>query len=203
MSDPAIIHESAEISSTAVIGAGTLIWQHCIVMADVRIGADCKLAHNVFVERGVSIGNGVTIKDNVALYDGVLIEDDAFIGPNAVFTNVLTPRAFIQRKDEFAQTVVAHGASIGANATIVCGIRVGAYALIGAGAVVTHDVADHALVVGNPARTVGWVGRSGRKLDESLTCPESGERYEEYERGLRMVVSPDNSIEGNGESNDI
>ncbi len=199
MSESAIIHETAEVSPTAVIGARTRIWQHCIVMADVRIGTDCKLAHNVFVEHGVSIGNGVTIKDNVALYNGVTIEDEAFIGPNAVFTNVLTPRAFIQRKDEFAATLIGHGASIGANSTIVCGVRVGAYSLIGAGAVVTRNVADHALVVGNPASHIGWVGRRGRKLDENLTCPESGERYEESDHGLRMIVTSDDPLQGNGE----
>jgi UDP-2-acetamido-3-amino-2,3-dideoxy-glucuronate N-acetyltransferase len=187
MSDPAIIHESAEISSTAVIGAGTLIWQHCIVMGDVRIGADCKLAHNVFIEGGVRVGDRVTVKDNVALYDGVSIADDVFIGPNAVFTNVASPRAFVDRKDEFAPTRIETGASIGANATIVCGVSIGCYALIGAGCVVIRDVADHALVVGNPARQIGWVSRAGRKLGADLVCPETSERYQETSDGLRAM----------------
>jgi UDP-2-acetamido-3-amino-2,3-dideoxy-glucuronate N-acetyltransferase len=142
------------------------------------VGARCKLAHNVFIEGGASIGDGVTVKDNVVLYDGVSVEDDVFIGPNAVFTNHKTPRAFISGKDRFQPTRIAKGATIGANATIVCGNRIGEFALVAAGAVVTRDVPAHALVAGNPARRVGWVSRFGVKLGNDLVCPETGERYE-------------------------
>ena len=177
MTEGVRIHATAEIADAAMVGKGTTIWQYCIVMADAVIGADCKLAHNVFVEAGVRIGDAVTIKDNVALYDGVEIEDRVLIGPNADFTNVRNPRAFIPRGHEFERTSIGEGATIGANATIVCGVSIGAYAMVGAGAVVTRDVADFALVFGTPARWAGWVGRSGKVLDESFICPETGERY--------------------------
>ena len=186
MSDQAPIHASAEIQDGATIGPGTRIWQHCIVMAGAVIGAECKLAHNVFVESGVVVGDGVTIKDNVTLYDGVTIGDRVFIGPNAVFTNVRNPRAFISRKLNYAPTAIGEGASIGANATLVCGVSVGCYALVGAGSVVTKNVADHEVVVGNPAKRIGWVGRAGVRLDDDLVCPETGERYEKTENGLML-----------------
>lgn len=187
MSAGALIHPSAEIAEGAAIGPGTRIWQHCIVMAGAAIGARCKISHNVFVESGVSVGDNVTVKDNVALYDGVIVEDDVFIGPNAIFTNVRNPRARIDRKDEFLKTHVLHGASIGANATLVCGITVGRYAMIGAGTVVTSDVADHALVVGNPGRRIGWVSTKGHRLGDDLVCPESGERYRQSGDELRPI----------------
>ncbi len=186
MNDQAQIHASAEIQDGAVVGQGTRIRQHCIVMAGAVIGAECKLAHNVFVESGVVVGDGVTIKDNVTLYDGVTIGDRAFIGPNAVFTNVRNPRAFISRKHDYAPTTIGEGASIGANATLVCGVTVGRYALVGAGSVVTKNVADHEMVVGNPARAMGWVGRAGVRLGDDLVCPETGERYERTENGLML-----------------
>ncbi len=186
MNDQAHIHASAEIQDGANIGPGTQIWQHCIVMASAVIGADCKLAHNVFVESGVVVGDGVTIKDNVTLYEGVTIGDQAFIGPNAVFTNVRNPRAFISRKEECQPTTIGEGASIGANVTLICGVTVGRYALVGAGAVVTRDVADHEMVAGNPARVIGWVGRAGERLDGDLVCLETGERYEKTENGLML-----------------
>jgi UDP-2-acetamido-3-amino-2,3-dideoxy-glucuronate N-acetyltransferase len=186
MTDSAQIHASAEIQDGASIGPGTKIWQHCIVMAGAVIGAECKLAHNVFVESGVVVGDGVTIKDNVTLYEGVAIADRAFIGPNAVFTNVRNPRAFISRKEEYRSTTIGEGASIGANATLVCGVTVGRYALVGAGSVVTKDVADHEMVAGNPARAIGWAGRAGERLDDDLVCPETGERYEKTENGLML-----------------
>ena len=185
------IHPTAEVNSGATVGQGSLIWQHCIILAGAVVGDGCKLAHNVFVESGVRIGDGVTIKDNVALYDGVVIGDDVFIGPNAVFTNVSTPRAFIGRKNEFEKTHIGKGASIGANATIVCGNTIGEYALIGAGTVIIADVPSHALVVGNPARQIGWVSRTGRKLDDGLRCLESGERYVSVGDGIRLVVDDD------------
>ena len=185
MSD-ALIHPTAEISQDAEIGSGTRIWQHCIVMAGTVIGAGCKLAHNVFVESGVRIGDGVTVKDNVTLYEGVTIGDRAFIGPNTVFTNVRNPRAFLSRKQDYQPTVIGEGASIGANAALVCGVTVGRYALVGAGSVVTRDVADHEMVAGNPARAIGWVGRAGERLGDDLVCPETGERYEKTENGLML-----------------
>ncbi|MBU79861.1 MAG: DapH/DapD/GlmU-related protein [Rhodospirillales bacterium] len=185
MSD-ALIHPTAEIQEDARIGSGTRIWQHCIVMAGAVIGAECKLGHNVFVETDVVVGDGVTIKDNVTLYEGVTIGDRAFIGPNAVFTNVRNPRAFISRKQDYQPTIIGEGASIGANATLFCGVTVGRYALVGAGAVVIKDVADHALVAGNPARAIGWVGRAGVRLGDDLACPETGERYEKTESGLML-----------------
>jgi UDP-2-acetamido-3-amino-2,3-dideoxy-glucuronate N-acetyltransferase len=185
MNDCIFIHPTAEVTDGAEIGEGTRIWQHCIVCNGAVVGAGCKLAHNVFIEGGVQVGDRVTVKDNVALYDGVSIADDVFIGPNAVFTNVASPRAFVDRKDEFVRTKIGTGASIGANATIVCGVSIGRYALIGAGCVVIRDVADHALVVGNPARQIGWVSRAGRKLGADLVCPETSEHYQETSDGLQ------------------
>jgi UDP-2-acetamido-3-amino-2,3-dideoxy-glucuronate N-acetyltransferase len=172
-----IAHPTAEVSPDAKIGAGTRLWQHCIVLKGARIGRDCKLAHNVFVEGGVWVGDRVTIKDNVCLYDGLEIGDDVFIGPNAVFTNVRNPRAHVSRKDAFEKTVIAHGATIGANATIVCGHAIAEYAMIGAGAVVTKDVPAFALMVGNPARRIGWVSAAGEILKADLRCPSTGEQY--------------------------
>lgn len=179
-----MIHPSAEVSEAATVGAGTRIWQHCVLTAGARVGADCKLAHNVFIEGGATVGDRVTIKDNVVLYDGVQVADDVFIGPNAVFTNVKTPRAFLARKSEFLPTVIAEGATIGANATIVCGVRIGAFAMIAAGAVVTKDIPAHGLAAGNPARRAGWVSRAGRRLGDDLICPETRERYARAGDGL-------------------
>jgi UDP-2-acetamido-3-amino-2,3-dideoxy-glucuronate N-acetyltransferase len=172
-----VAHPSAEVSPDAVVGDGTRLWQHCIVLKGARIGCDCKLAHNVFVECGVTVGDRVTIKDNVCLYDGLVIGDDVFIGPNAVFTNVRNPRAHVSRKDAFETTVIGRGATIGANATIVCGNTIAEYAMIGAGAVVTKHVPAFALMVGNPARRIGWVSAAGDILQDNLVCPSTGERY--------------------------
>lgn len=181
-------HASAEIAEGARVGDGTRIWQNCIILSGARIGMDCKLAHNVFVEGGVNVGDRVTVKDNVALYDGLAISDDVFIGPNAVFTNVLQPRAFVSRKQEFLDTRIGTGATVGANATILCGTTIGDYAMVGAGAVVTRDVPAFALVAGNPARPMGWVSRAGIKLDEALTCPQTGERYLREGDGLKIAT---------------
>jgi UDP-2-acetamido-3-amino-2,3-dideoxy-glucuronate N-acetyltransferase len=170
-------HRSAVIDEGAVVGDGTKIWHFCHVMTGSVIGEQCVLGQNVAVGPDATIGNGCKIQNNVSIYKGVTIEDDVFCGPSAVFTNVRTPRAFVERKDEFRPTLVKRGASIGANATIVCGIVIGEYAMIGAGAVVTADVPPHALVVGAPARFLGWVSRTGERLGDDLVCPRTGERY--------------------------
>lgn len=171
------IHPTATVDDGATLGPGTRVWHFCHVMPGAVIGDRCILGQNVMIASGVRIGNGCKLQNNVAVYAGVTLEDDVFCGPSCVFTNVLTPRAFVERKNEFAPTLVKRGATIGANATIVCGNTIGAYAMIGAGAVVTKDVADYALVVGNPARQIGWVSRAGERLAENLMCPRSGERY--------------------------
>jgi UDP-2-acetamido-3-amino-2,3-dideoxy-glucuronate N-acetyltransferase len=171
------IHDKALCESDDV-GPGTRIWAFAHVMAGAKVGADCNVCDHAFIETGAVIGDRVTIKNNVLLWDKVIVEDDVFLGPNAVFTNDAVPRvAFKKDPSEFRPTLVRTGASIGANATIVCGITIGAHAFVGAGAVVTRDVADHALVVGNPARGVGWVCRCGGRLDGELTCPACGRRY--------------------------
>lgn len=176
------IHPTAVVDEGAVIGQGTRIWHFCHLMPRCRVGEGCNIGQNVFIDNEVVVGNGVKIQNNVSLYNGVLVEDDAFIGPSAVFTNVINPRSFIERKMAFKPTLVGRGATIGANATIVCGVSIGAYALIGAGAVVTRDVAAHALVVGNPARPQGWVSRAGYRLVFNplgqATCEGTGEVYE-------------------------
>jgi len=162
MSAPSI-HSTAVIDEGASIGAFTQIWHFCHVMPGAIIGAHCLLGQNVFVDNNVRIGNGVKIQNNVSVYNGVTLEDAVFVGPSVVFTNVINPRSFIERKTEFKPTLVKKGATIGANATIVCGIVIGSYAMIGAGAVVTKDVPDNALVLGNPAKQVGWVNEEGNK----------------------------------------
>jgi len=182
-----LIHESAVIDDGATVGPGTRIWHFCHVLGGSRIGSDCVLGQNVMVGPDVTVGNGCKIQNNVSLYKGVALEDEVFCGPSAVFTNVLTPRAFVERKDEFAPTLVKRGGSIGANATVLCGITIGRYAMVGAGAVVTRDVADHALVVGTPARAIGWVSRTGERLGPDLVCPRTGERYKETEQGLERT----------------
>jgi UDP-2-acetamido-3-amino-2,3-dideoxy-glucuronate N-acetyltransferase len=151
-------------------------------MPRCRVGSNCNIGQNVFLDNDVVVGNGVKIQNNVSLYSGATVEDDVFIGPSAVFTNVINPRSFIERKEEFRPTHIGKGATIGANATLICGVSVGAYAFVGAGAVVTSDVPPYALVAGNPARSKGWVSRSGYKLVFSslgrATCPATGEEYE-------------------------
>ena len=178
------VHRSSIIDSDVVIGDGTKIWHFCHVLSHSSIGERCVLGQNVMAGPNVTIGNGCKIQNNVSLYDGVTLEDDVFCGPSCVFTNVLTPRAFVERKEEFAPTLVRQGASIGANATIVCGTTIGCYAMVGAGAVVTRDVLDYQLVVGSPARPVGWVSKTGDRLAADLICPRTGETYRETETGL-------------------
>lgn len=187
MSDPALkpwgdgawVHESAYVDEPCEIGAGTKVWHFCHVMAGARIGADSSLGQNVLVAPGVVVGNGCKIQNNVSLYEGVILEDDVFCGPSCVFTNVNNPRADVERKDEFRPTLVRRGASIGANATIVCGHTIGEYAFVAAGAVVTSDVAPFALVAGVPARRIGWMSHAGERLGDDLVCPRTGRRYRE------------------------
>ena len=174
------IHESAYVDEGAKIGEGTKVWHFCHVMPGAVIGNHCSLGQNVVVMGGTKIGNNVKIQNNVSIYEGVEIEDDVFCGPSMVFTNVVNPRSHVSRKHEYQRTLVRRGASIGANATIVCGVTLGEYCFIGAGAVVTKDVPAHALVVGVPASIAGWMCECGEKLQEGLldlTCPADGKRY--------------------------
>jgi len=178
------VHPTAVIDDDVVIGCGTTIWHFVHVLSGSRIGEGCVIGQNVMIGPKVRVGDGCKIQNNVSLYEGVLLEDDVFCGPSVVFTNVRLPRAHVSRKAEFQPTVVRRGASLGANATIVCGREIGAYAMIGAGAVVTRDVPPHALMVGNPARQLGWVSRSGDRLGADLVCPRTGERYAIAEGGF-------------------
>ena len=171
------VHETAVVDRDVAIGRNARIWHFTHVLSGSRIGADCVIGQNCMLGPDVSIGRGCKIQNNVSLYKGVTLADEVFCGPSCVFTNVLTPRAHVERKEEFLATPVGRGATIGANATIVCGVRIGAYAMIGAGAVVTRDVPAHALVLGNPARQLGWVSESGDRLGEDLTCPRTGQQY--------------------------
>jgi UDP-2-acetamido-3-amino-2,3-dideoxy-glucuronate N-acetyltransferase len=170
-------HQTAVIDDGVEIGEGTKIWHFAHILGGVKLGARCVVSQNVMIGPNVTVGNGCKIQNNVSIYEGVTLEDDVFCGPSMVFTNVLFPRAHINRRAEFSATLVRRGASIGANATIVCGNTVGRYAMIGAGSVVTKDVADFALVVGAPARRIGWVSRAGDRLKDDLVCPRTGERY--------------------------
>jgi len=183
------VHPSAIVEDGAVLGAGCKVWHFSHVLAGSRIGENCIFGQNVMVGPDVTIGSGCKVQNNVSIYKGVTLEDDVFCGPSCVFTNVLTPRAFVERKDEFLATRVGKGATIGANAVIICGVTIGAYAMIGAGAVVTRDVRPHALVLGNPARQSGWVSRSGDMLGADLVCPRNGEGYEKIEGQLILKGS--------------
>lgn len=171
-----LIHASSYVDEGAVIGRGTKIWHFCHVLPNTVIGENCSIGQNVVIGPRVNVGNGCKIQNNVSLYDGVELADDVFCGPSCVFTNVNNPRAHVSRKDEFRPTPVGCGATIGANATIVCGHTLGEYCFVGAGSVVTKDVA-YALMVGNPARRQGWMSRAGEKLDENLVCPRTQEKY--------------------------
>lgn len=184
MTNSVFVHPSAVVDTGVEVGDGTKIWHFCHVLSGTKLGPRCILGQNVMIGPRVVIGAGCKIQNNVSIYEAVTLEDDVFCGPSCVFTNVLTPRAFVERKSEFLPTVVRKGASIGANATIVCGVTIGRYALIGAGAVVTRDVRDHEIVVGNPARAAGWVSASGDILDDTLVCPRTGDRYMLADSGL-------------------
>lgn len=175
-------HPSAVIDEGCEIGRGTRIWHFTHIMPGSKIGERCNIGQNVVISPGVEIGNNVKIQNNVSLYTGVTCDDDVFLGPSCVFTNVTNPRSAVVRKDQYARTHVGKGASIGANATIVCGHDIGSFAFIGAGAVVTKDVGDYALVIGNPARHIGWMSEFGHRLDFDeqgvASCRESGQRYQ-------------------------
>jgi UDP-2-acetamido-3-amino-2,3-dideoxy-glucuronate N-acetyltransferase len=174
------VHESSYVDEGAQVGAGTKIWHFCHVMPGAVIGEVCNLGQNVVLMPGTRVGNNVKIQNNVSIYEGVVIEDDVFCGPSMVFTNVVNPRSHVSRKDEYLRTLVRRGASIGANATIVCGVELGEYAFVGAGAVVTSDVPAYALIVGVPGRRVGWMCACGvRLVDDAprLTCSACGSSY--------------------------
>ena len=174
-------HTTAVIDEGAQIGDGTNIWHFSHIMSDAVIGENCNIGQNVFIDNGVIIGQRVKIQNNVSVYNGVICEDEVFIGPSVVFTNVINPRSAIERKNEFKKTVVRKGASIGANATIVCGNEIGQYAMIGAGAVVTKNVKAYALIVGNPAKQIGWISEFGNRLvfkeKGNAFCQQSGQEY--------------------------
>ncbi len=175
------VHPSAIVDEGAIIGNGTKVWHFTHIMPNAVIGEHCNIGQNVVVSNGVVLGNNVKVQNNVSIYTGVICEEDVFLGPSMVFTNVINPRSAVNRKSEFKDTLVKKGATIGANATIVCGNTIGRFAFIGAGAVVTKSVPDYALVVGNPAKHVGWMSEFGHKLlfDKSgiAICPESQEKY--------------------------
>ncbi len=174
-------HPTAIIDDNAEVGLGTKIWHFSHIMTNSKIGKNCNIGQNVVISPQVVLGKGVKVQNNVSVYTGVICEDDVFLGPSVVFTNVINPRSFVVRKDEFKQTYVEKGATLGANATIVCGNRIGAFAMIGAGAVITKEVKPYQLVVGNPAKPMGWVSKNGHRLvfndnDEAI-CPETREKY--------------------------
>ena len=186
----ATVHESAFVDDDVSIGARTKVWHFSHVLPGSRIGADCTLGQNVVIGPDVTVGDRCRIQNNVSVFAGVTLEDGVFCGPSCVFTNVHNPRAEVSRKDEFRTTVVRRGATIGANATIVCGHEIGEYAFVGAGAVVTTDVAPHALVVGSPARRIGWMSHDGERLGDDLVCPRSGRKYREVDGRLESLDVP-------------
>jgi UDP-2-acetamido-3-amino-2,3-dideoxy-glucuronate N-acetyltransferase len=187
------VHSTAIVDDGAQIGAGTRIWHWVHICGGARIGSACSFGQNVFVGNDVVIGNNVKVQNNVSVYDAVTLEDDVFCGPSTVFTNVYNPRSGVIRKDEYRRTLIRRGATLGANSTIVCGVTVGEYAFVGAGAVVNHDVPDYALMVGVPARQVGWMSQHGERLklplsgDAETVCEQTGRRYELREGSCRLV----------------
>ncbi len=177
MKNSFFVHESSYIDEGVEIGEGSKIWHFSHVLVGSKIGKNCSLGQNVVVGPNVSVGEGVKIQNNVSIYEGVELEDNVFCGPSCVFTNVINPRSFIERKDEFKKTIVRKGASIGANATIICGNNLGKYSLVAAGATVTKDVPDYAIFGGTPAKRIGWISKSGAILDTSLRCSIDGTQY--------------------------
>lgn len=192
--DQPFTHPSSFVDPPCEIGAGVKIWHFCHIMPHCIIGEGCQLGQNVFVGSHVQLGRNVKVQNNVSIYEGVVCEDDVFLGPSMVFTNVINPRSAVNRKKEFKKTLIKKGATIGANATIVCGNTIGAYAFVGAGSVVTKDVPDYALVVGNPARLVGWVSESGNKLDFDnqgiAVCPVTNQQYRYQPESGVQKLSP-------------
>lgn len=188
MSDSEIfVHETAIIDNGAILGAGCKVWHWTHICSGARIGKNCSFGQNVFVGNRVRIGNNTKIQNNVSVYDNVILEDDVFCGPSMVFTNVYNPRASVSRKDEYRDTLVKKGATIGANATIVCGVEIGAFSFIGAGAVVNNNVKPHALMVGVPAQQKGWVSHMGEILGEDLFCPREKRQYK-IDKGMLVDV---------------
>lgn len=186
-------HETAVIDEGCEIGNGTKIWHFSHIMSGCSIGECCNIGQNVVISPYVKLGRNVKIQNNVSVYTGVVCEDDVFLGPSMVFTNVINPRSHVSRKNEYAETIVRKGASIGANATVVCGTEIGEYALIGAGAVVTKSVKPYALVIGNPARQTGWVSEYGHKLhfnEQGIAfCPETNQQYQLSEGEVKRILS--------------
>lgn len=186
------IHPTAIVDEGATLGDGTTVWHFCHIMPKVTLGEKCNLGQNVFVANGVRLGNNVKVQNNVSIYEGVICEDDVFLGPSMVFTNILIPRSAVVRKGQYVETIVRKGASIGANATIVCGHEIGTYAMIGAGAVVTKNVKPYALVLGNPAKQVGWVSEYGHRLEfdnqNEAVCPESGQQYQLINEAVQRIA---------------
>ena len=184
-------HETAVIDEGCTILTGAKIWHFSHVMPDCEIGERCNIGQNVVVSSGVKLGTNVKVQNNVSLYTGVECEDDVFLGPSMVFTNILNPRSAIIRRDQYVKTLLKKGASVGANATIICGNTIGKYALIGAGAVITKEVKDFALVVGNPAKQIGWVREYGHRLkfenNSVATCPESNQKYQLEEEFVQRI----------------
>lgn len=193
MKNKYFIHESSYIDKDSTVGEGTKIWHFSHIMSNSEIGKNCNIGQNVVISPEVKIGNNVKIQNNVSVYTGVICEDNVFLGPSMVFTNVINPRSAIVRRGEFKTTVVEKGASIGANATIICGNKIGKYSFVGAGAVVTKDVKPYSLVVGNPARHIGWVSEFGNRLnfdsDGFSICPESQEKYSLTEGSVKKNKS--------------
>ncbi len=185
-------HETAVIDEKCKIGKGTKIWHFSHIMSGSEIGENCNIGQNVVISPGVKLGRNVKVQNNVSIYTGVICEDDVFLGPSMVFTNIVNPRSAVIRKDSYVSTIVEKGATVGANSTIVCGHRIGMYAFIGAGAVVTREVKPYALVVGNPARQTGWMSEYGHKLkfDEAgvAICPESGEKYRILDGNVSKII---------------
>lgn len=190
------VHESSYVDKGVEIGRGTKIWHFCHVLSGARIGERCSFGQNCCVSPGVVIGDNVKVQNNVSIYEGTIIEDDVFLGPSCVLTNVTNPRSQVVRRALYEETLIRRGASIGANATIVCGVTIGRYAFVAAGAVVAKDVPDYALMVGVPGRQAGWISRHGHRLlnpdEESvMVCPESGLRYREVEKGVMRCLDLD------------
>lgn len=189
MSNEYFAHPSAVVDEGAEVGDGTRVWHWCHIMKGAVVGKHCNIGENAFIEGGVKLGDGVKVKNNVALYTGIECEDDVFLGPNCVFTNVANPRSFIERKNEFKKTIIKRGATIGANATIVCGHDIGEYAFVGAGSVVTKTVKPYTMVVGNPAKFYSYVCKCGVKLDPNLHCSACGTDYRADCEGIIQPVA--------------